>query len=323
MPSQSDLVYRSRETIVTEMIAALQARIPDAQTGPDSVWRIIIEVVANSIDGLYLAAFLLNQDLYVQTAEYESLLRRGEEFGLGMKLGTPATGTVAISGDGGTVIPLGTQVGAPQVSGSALLFNTTVLATIPNPGAPTAPVAADALVAGNLTGLYEWAVTFVTLAGETQVGASSNALTLTASRASLTAIPVGGPGTTARKLYRSLNGGLFQYTATLNNNTATFTLTTPRTERLAGSRHLTVQLKLSLLPSSQTRTAPTTIFRLERSLRLPTTQTRPGSRPLSTIARRRVDLTQSRWSSIGSTFLTSYATRSRDLLLTWRCGLKP
>jgi uncharacterized phage protein gp47/JayE len=221
MPSQSDLVYRSRETIVTEMIAALQARIPDAQTGPDSVWRIIIEVVANSIDGLYLAAFLLNQDLYVQTAEYESLLRRGEEFGLGMKLGTPATGTVAISGDGGTVIPLGTQVGAPQVSGSALLFNTTVLATIPNPGTPTAPVPADALVAGNLTGLYEWAVTFVTLAGETQIGALSSALTLTASQASLTAIPVGGPGTTARKLYRSLNGGLFQYTATLNNNTTT------------------------------------------------------------------------------------------------------
>jgi uncharacterized phage protein gp47/JayE len=159
--------------------------------------------------------------MFIQTAEAVSLARYGEQYGLPEKPGTRSTGTVTFTGDGATYIPIGTQVAAPQASDDALLFVTTIDGTLPNPGIPTAPNVADRVMAGNLTGTYEWAVTFVTSMGETEVGAFSTALVLVGSQASLTSIPIGGPGTLKRRIYRMLNGGTWKFAWELPDNTAT------------------------------------------------------------------------------------------------------
>lgn len=221
MPFQSDLVYRDRDTILAELVAALQARIPNAAISEDTVWRILFEILSGSIEGLFLAAQLLHNDMFIQTAEAVSLIRYGEQYGLPQKAGTLATGTVTFAGDGGTYIPIGTEVAAPQASDDALLFTTTIDGTLPNPGTPSAPTVADRVLAGNLTGTYEWGVTFVTTMGETAVGDSSAALVLVASQAALTAIPLGGPGTTKRRIYRMVNGGNWQFAWEINDNVTT------------------------------------------------------------------------------------------------------
>lgn len=221
MPFQSDLVYRDRDTILAELIAALQARIPNAAISEDTVWRILFEILSGSFEGLFMAAQLLHNDMFIQTAEAVSLARYGDQFGLPEKPGTVATGTVTFSGDGGTYIPIGTEVAAPQASDDALAFATTIDGTLPNPGTPTAPVAADRAMAGNLTGTYEWGVTFVTSMGETEIGDASNALVLAASQAALTSIPLGGPGTISRRIYRMVNGGNWQFAFELADNVTT------------------------------------------------------------------------------------------------------
>jgi uncharacterized phage protein gp47/JayE len=73
-----------------------------------------------------------------------------------------------------------------------------------------------------LNGLYEYVVTFVTASGETVASAESNAVSPVSQQVNLTAIPVGGPGTTARRIYRSLNGsGVYRRITEIANNTAT------------------------------------------------------------------------------------------------------
>ncbi len=88
------------------------------------------------------------------------------------------------------------------------------------PGAPTAAINA---VAGNLTGNYRYAVTFVTAQGETSIGAQSNLVAPAAQRVNLTAIPTGTSGVvTQRKVYRTLAGGTaFYLIATIADNTTT------------------------------------------------------------------------------------------------------
>lgn len=221
MPFQADLVYRDRDVILAELVAALQARIPNAALTEDTVFRILFEIFATSAEGLFQAVQLLHNDMFIQTAEAVSLTRYGEQYGLPIKNGTIATGSLILSGDGGTIVGVGTEVAAPQASDDALLFTTTETGTIPNPGIPGSPTAADAGTAGNLTGTYEWAVTFLTVMGETEIGAASSALVLSAHQANLTAIPIGGTGTTGRKIYRQLNGGAWKFVTTLANNTAT------------------------------------------------------------------------------------------------------
>jgi uncharacterized phage protein gp47/JayE len=217
----ADLIYRSADQIVNDLVTALLARIPDAQISVDSVWRIWIELSANVAEGIYLANQLLHNDMFIQTASYPALNRFGDEFGQPLKPGTIASGEVTFSGAGGTYIPIGTQVASPQSTGDTLIFLTTLDATVANPGIPVAPVAADLGTAGNLSGTLEWAVSFVTNAGETVLGNVSNALVMTNSRANLTAIPVGGPGTYARNVYRQKNGGAWQFVAQITDNTTT------------------------------------------------------------------------------------------------------
>lgn len=225
MPADAEVVYKDHDAIVAELIAALQARVPDANLTADSIWRIWIEVMASTAEGLYLAWQLLHDDMFIQTANGVALIRDGDMFGRPLKTGTKATGSIRVSGAGGTSVPANTQVAAPQTADEALTFSVTIGGTIPNPGIPTAPTLADGGVAGTLpAGTYQYAVSFVTAEGETKIGALSAPLTIVVNhKITLTAIPLGGPGTTARRLYRSVDGINFVHVtgadATLLNNT--------------------------------------------------------------------------------------------------------
>lgn len=228
MPANAEVIYKDRDAIIAELVAGLQARFPDANLTPDTVFRIWIEVMASTVEGLFLAWQLLHDDMFIQTANGVALLRYGEMFGRPLKAGTFATGSVQFSGQGGIVIPLNTQVAAPQAAEEALTYSVTVGGTIPNPGIPTAPTTADAGAGSLPAGTYEYAVTFQTAAGESLIGAASTALAIAASHnINLTNIPIGGPGTTARNLYRRVNGGPWTkntnatLVAALSNNSAT------------------------------------------------------------------------------------------------------
>lgn len=85
------------------------------------------------------------------------------------------------------------------------------------------PLTSATGAAGALTGAYRWKVTFVTADGETEGGTASSSLTLTAQRATLTAIPTSNASTvTSRKLYRTAAGGdTFKLVTTLSDNTTT------------------------------------------------------------------------------------------------------
>lgn len=222
MAIEADILYRDRDTIIDELLSALLARIPDAYVAEDGVIRILMEVFAESLEGMYLANQILRDNLFISTASQAEVVRYGEQYGLPFKTGSFAAGTLLFTGAGGTFIPAGTEVGADLGTGDINYYETTADATIPNPGIPTAPTAADGGAGALAAGTYEWAVTFVTAQGETAIGAESTPLVLGASKqANLTSIPVGGPGTVSRRIYRSVDGGDYALVTTIANNTAT------------------------------------------------------------------------------------------------------
>lgn len=221
MAAEGIVVYKTRDMYLADLIAALLARIPDANTGTDSIFNMLFGTLSGGLEGISLGQQLLHDDMWPQTASALALQRFGDEFGRSRKAGTPASGNVRFSGSGGTFIPSGTQVGAPRAALSdVLLFDTTASGSIPDPGVPTAPAAADHGSGSSLAaGTYEYAVSFATAEGETEIGAISNALVMSSAHSiDLTAIPTGGPGTTARKLYRRLNGGTFGLIHTIADN---------------------------------------------------------------------------------------------------------
>lgn len=204
------------------MISAWQQRVPDVWTGEDGNLRILLEIDSAQIEGLYVANQLLLEDMFIQSASLVTLNRFGIMFGLPRKLGTQSQGPVLFTGNGGEFIAVGTRVAYnPGGGGDLVYFDTIQAGTLPNPGAPTPPRVEDAAVAGNLTGTYEWAVSFVTAAGESLPSPRSNALILTAHKANLSNIPIGGPGTVARRIYRSTAGDPLQLVTTISNNTDT------------------------------------------------------------------------------------------------------
>jgi len=229
MPITSTTFFKPQDQILTEMLSQLVAAIPDAHTAEDGIIAIVYNVEAGQLETLYLANQLLLEDMFITTASNEALQRHGEEYGVPMKDGTFAAGTLLFSGDGGAYVPVGTEVGYDPGNGLPVVyFNTTNDGTIPNPGSPTAPVAADGGAGTLAAGLYEYAITFQTAAGESLVGPPSTGLALAVNHAAnLTAIPIGGAGTTARSVYQRINGGAWAKVTTasvvsaLNNNTAT------------------------------------------------------------------------------------------------------
>jgi uncharacterized phage protein gp47/JayE len=203
------------------MEAEFQTLVPDVYLGPDGNLELLFQVFAGVIESVFTAASLVNDDMYVSSASLGALQRWGEQYGVFQKDGVQAAGTLLFTGAGGTFIPIGTQAAYdPETGEDVLYFSTIEDATIPNPGIPTAPTTA-AGTTGALTGTYAYGVTFTTLEGETALGASSTPLVVASKRVELTGIPIGGPGTQTRKLYRSKDGGDFLYLAELLDNTDT------------------------------------------------------------------------------------------------------
>jgi uncharacterized phage protein gp47/JayE len=216
-------LYRTREEILAEMLVQLQGVIPDIYVGEDGVVRIIFNIEAGQFENIFLANQLVLQDMFVSTASLQALKQHGLQHNVALKEGTRSLGTVTFDGEGGTYIPLTTSVGYDPGGGlEPIYFDTIVDGTLPNPGTPVPPVAALNATAGNLTGTYEYVVTFVTASGETLPSPESNAVVTAAQRINLSAIPLGGAGTTARRIYRDKNGaGVYRRVAEIADNTTT------------------------------------------------------------------------------------------------------
>ena len=77
--------------------------------------------------------------------------------------------------------------------------------------------------AGNLTGDYQYQITFVSTSGaETNPSSSSTVLTTSSDQVAITNIQTGGTEVTSRKIYRTTAGGsAFYFLDTINDNTTT------------------------------------------------------------------------------------------------------
>lgn len=223
MPILDTSIFKERAVILSEMLSALQDAVPQVYVGEDGVLRIIYEIEAGQLESAYLAAQLVLEDVFPQLASAPALKLHGDTFNLPFLTGDYAEGILKFSGSGGTDVPAGTQAGANPGGGlDPLVFTSTDDATIPNPGTPTAPTAAVSATAGVLTGTYEYAVTFVTEAGETLQSPDSNAVAPSSKKVDLTAIPLGGPGTLARRIYRQKDGiGDYLIVTQISDNTTT------------------------------------------------------------------------------------------------------
>jgi uncharacterized phage protein gp47/JayE len=224
MPITSLSIYRSREDILASMLSQLVGAIPDVYTGEDGAIRIIYDIEAGQFESLYLALQLLLEDMFVSTASYQALQRYGDQYGLPMMIGTRSTGTLLFSGEDGTYIPISTLVAYDPGNGiDPVQFETSSDGTIPVTGDPTAPAAAISAGAGNLTGAYEYVVSFLTSQGESLPSDASNLISVTAGQIRVGNIPVGGPGTTGRRIYRDVNGaGAYTLLYEFLDNTTTF-----------------------------------------------------------------------------------------------------
>jgi len=223
MPISDTAFYKSRQQITLDMLADLQGAVADAYIGTDGIVYILFSIEAGQMENVLLANQILLQDCFPQTASAAALTLFGQMYGIPQKLGTWASGTVTFTGADGTYIPMGTEIGAQQAIGlDPLLYSTMADANIPNTGIPTAPITALNATAGNLTGSFEYAVTFITNVGETLQSADSNPTSATAQQINLTNIPIGGSGTVNRRIYRQKNGtGSYLLVTTIANNTAT------------------------------------------------------------------------------------------------------
>jgi uncharacterized phage protein gp47/JayE len=225
MPVEGELLFRGRDEILQDLIDGFKQLIPDVFLGEEGNLRLLLEVMATVQESSFLAVQILSEDQFVQTANPAALDRHGQMFGAPRKIGNPSVGTLKFTGTGGTNVPVGTEVAYDPGTGEPpLYFNTTAAGVIPNPGIPGKPTVALLAVAGNLTGTFEYAITFVTAEGETLLGVISDPVVIAAQQARLTAIPLGGPGTTARRIYRTVDGsGVYALVATLADNvTATY-----------------------------------------------------------------------------------------------------
>lgn len=221
MTIPDDAMLRTREDILAEMLANLQAAILDAYVGEDGVISIIFNIEAGQLEQLYYANQLLLEDAFITTASLPALLRYGDQYGISASDGTFSSGTLTFEGGGGTYVPIGTEVAYDPGEGlDVIYFETSSDGTIPNPGDPSAPNVAVLATAGNLSGLYEYVVTLVTASGETFPSAESDAASPVAQQIRLTALPIGGPGTISRRIYRAKDGsGVYRRVAEIADNT--------------------------------------------------------------------------------------------------------
>ena len=229
MPVEGEVLFRSRDEILQQLKDGFIAIIPDVYLEEDGNLAILLEILAGAQESVFLANQILSEDMFIQTANPSALDRHGTDYGITRKPGTRATGNLKFAGSGGTVIPIGAEVAYDPGTGDDLLyFTTTAIGTVPNPGVPSAPVAADAGAGSLPAGTYEFGITYQTVEGETELGTISNPLTIAVNHnINITAISLGGPGTIARNFYHRFNGGVWikntqpAIVTALNNNTAT------------------------------------------------------------------------------------------------------
>lgn len=225
MALDEDVLIKTKDEILSDMVTEWQSAVPDVWLGEDGVLRMLLELQSGQIEGLYLANQILREDMFIQTAGIQALELYGDMYGVPRKGGSQAVGQLKFSGNAGTYIPIGAEVAYDPGTGeeNVLVFETAEDGTIPTPGSPTAPTVAVG-AAGNLTGSFEYAVSFVTAEGETTIGAISAVVAPTADQVDLSSIPLGGAGTIARRIYRRAVGGEFKRVTagnTLNDNTTT------------------------------------------------------------------------------------------------------
>lgn len=225
MAITDETFYKTRNTWLSQMLTLLQSSVQDAYMGEDGAFRILFTIEAAQLENLSLANQILLEDMFVQTASLTALQLHGQQYGVAMSQGTISRGSVRIQGDGGIYIPVGiTLVYDPGTGIGVQYFISTEDGTIPNPGTPTAPTAAVGAATG-MTGDYEYAVTFLTDGGQTMIGADSNIVSVSNQQVNLTNIPIGGPGTTKRRIYRQKDGtGDYNMVGEIaDNSTTTFT----------------------------------------------------------------------------------------------------
>ena len=220
----SVLLYRTRADIIDEMVTQLQDAIPDVYVGEDGVLYIMFAIESGQFENAFMANQYVLQDMFIQSASLTALRLHGDQYNLSMKEGTYSYGVLRLEGAGGTYIGVDTQVAYDSGTGlEPTYFTVNVDGTIPNPGDPDVPVAANG-AAGGLTGTYEYLLTFLTTEGETLPSDPSNAVTPSAQQVNLTNLTIGGPGTTARRIYRDKGGaGTYRLVAQISNAGTTYT----------------------------------------------------------------------------------------------------
>ena len=220
MPADVSSIIRTRQDILDQQFAEFQTLIPDIYLGPDGNLTILLQVLAGADESVFVAIQLLSDDMFVATASQGALTRWGEQYAVFQKVGVNAAGTLLWEGTGGTYIPVGSMAAYDPGTGEEILyFRTLEEGVLPNPGSATAPTVADG-GAGVLSGLVEYGVTFVTQEGETTLGSTSTPLSLVGRIAALTNIPVGGPDTISRRIYRNTDGSGFLFLTEIANNVA-------------------------------------------------------------------------------------------------------
>lgn len=223
MPVTLTSIAKSREEIVSQMLAQLTGAIPDAYTGEDGTIRIIFDIESGQFESLYLALQLLLEDMFISTASWQALIRHGDQYGLPMQIGTRSQGTLLFSGEDGTFIPAGALVAYDPGNGiDPILFETVFDATVPSVGDPTPPTVTKVDGGGNLTGSYEYIVTYLSSSGETLPSDISQIIAVSAGTVTLNVISRGGPGCTGRRIYRDRNGaGDYRLVTVISDNTTT------------------------------------------------------------------------------------------------------
>lgn len=222
MPIEADSLFRGRVELLGSMLTKLTNSISDFYTGEDGNAYMILATLAGVYESVFVALQVMAEDMFVTTANPAALDAHGEQYEVERSTGTVSTGELLFTGAAGTSIDAGAEVAYDPGGGIDLLyFVTTEAGTIPSPGDPAAPTLTDLATSGNLTGAMEYVVTFVTADGETSMGVESSPLTVSASRIHVASIPLGGTGTTGRKLYRQKNGGGYKLVTLINDNTTT------------------------------------------------------------------------------------------------------
>jgi uncharacterized phage protein gp47/JayE len=239
MPLTDTTFYRQRADILSEMLAQAQLAISDLYIGVDGNLTIILTIEAGQLENAYLANQLLANDMFIHTASLGALQQYGIQYDLEIHMGNKASGSLQFQGEGGTYIPIGTEAGYDPGTGVDIVYFTTVAdGTLPDPGDAVPPSVAVNVAAGNLNGTYEYMVSFTTTTGETLPSDSSATVNPVNQQVNLTNIPLGGPGTIGRRIYRDKNGaGTYRLVATISNNTAT-TYTDNATDAAAASGSL-------------------------------------------------------------------------------------